>query len=113
MDRKQMRRQAQIIRNKRLASPQRRATPITQQGFLHVNRPLPRKPQNVYAGPPTPSQLRKARAAKALEQRQALEAERQKQTEQFTAMGNPPSPPPPPPPPQQQRKGCGGCRRKR
>jgi alkylated DNA nucleotide flippase Atl1 len=93
VDKEQMRKQAQILRNKRL-NPQHRAV-INAQGFIKLAKPLPKKSKNVS----TSEDVRILKAEQLLEQRKNLQ---NRKTEQSNASN--PVPP--------KTKGCAGCRRK-
>lgn len=108
MNREKLRRQAQVLRNKKYRrahsakvqlNPQPPSKPIVKEGVVKVSQPLPNPPKQMDMTPPNRQEIRRMRAEKILEQRKKL-ANRRKMRQQDKQLK--PAP-----------RGCSGCHRRR
>lgn len=77
MDRKRLEKQAQVLRNKRMARTTARVTPVQTKGHVRLPKPVPRKARDVNMNPPAAATLRRIKAEQALEQRKNIQARRE------------------------------------
>lgn len=77
MDRKKMEKQAQVLRNKRMAGMARRTPPSNTKGHVRLINPLPRKPKDVDMNPPAAASVRRMKAERLLQQRKNIQARRE------------------------------------
>lgn len=106
MDKKKLEKQAQVLRNKRMARTTNRAKPIQTKGHVQLPKPVPRKPKSVNMNPPAASDVRRMKAERLLEQRKNIQARREghghKAIKNDALIVRP-----------EPRKGCKGCGRKK